>query len=126
MILKKTKKTKTGMCIRKDSVSCFISVTRPVAFANHPMMSGKIGKERCGNDKGTISVARPLIYCWSVCAKPEKYLVLYLCVKDINWKSNRKVDNPEKPTKQAHKTMKNKPKTQRNMCWTPLYANKHK
>jgi len=33
------------------------------------------------------------------------------------------MDNPEKlPTE----TKKNKPKTQDNMRWTPLYANKHK
>ena len=25
-----------------------------------------------------------------------------------------------------HKTKKNKAKRQHNMCWTPLYANKHK
>ena len=29
------------------------------------------------------------------------------------------MDNPEK-----HNTKKNEPKTQRNMCWTPLCANK--
>jgi len=26
----------------------------------------------------------------------------------------------------SHKTKKNKTKTQHNMCWTPLYTNKHK
>ena len=26
----------------------------------------------------------------------------------------------------VHKTKINKTKTQHNMCWTPLYANKHK
>jgi hypothetical protein len=26
----------------------------------------------------------------------------------------------------AHKTKKNKAKTQHNMCWSPLYASKHK
>ena len=26
----------------------------------------------------------------------------------------------------VHKTYKNKTKTQHNMCWTPLYASKHK
>jgi len=26
----------------------------------------------------------------------------------------------------VHKTKKNKRKTQHNMCWTPLCANKHK
>jgi len=26
----------------------------------------------------------------------------------------------------VHKTKKNKAKTQRNMCWTPLYTSKHK
>jgi len=26
----------------------------------------------------------------------------------------------------VHSTMKNKTKTQHNMCWTPLCANKHK
>jgi hypothetical protein len=26
----------------------------------------------------------------------------------------------------VHKTKKNKAKTQHNMCWTPLYASKHK
>ena len=26
----------------------------------------------------------------------------------------------------VNKTKKNKTKTQHNMCWTPLYANKHK
>ena len=25
----------------------------------------------------------------------------------------------------VHKTKKNKAKTQHNMCWTPLYVNKH-
>ena len=26
----------------------------------------------------------------------------------------------------VHKTKKNKTKTKRNMCWTPLHVNKHK
>jgi len=26
----------------------------------------------------------------------------------------------------VHKTKKNKTQAQHNMCWTPLYANKHK
>jgi len=47
------------------------------------MMSDKIGKVRCGNDKGNISAVKPAIYYWSVCAKLEKYPVLYLCVRDI-------------------------------------------
>ena len=33
------------------------------------------------------------------------------------------MDNAEKLTAQ---TKKNKTKTQHNMCWTPLYVNKHK
>jgi hypothetical protein len=38
------------------------------------------------------------------------------------------MDNPEKLATlgTVHKTKKNKTKTQHNMCWTPLYANKHK
>jgi len=36
------------------------------------------------------------------------------------------MDNPEKLTYMVHKTKTNKTKTQHNMCWTPLYANKHK
>jgi len=34
------------------------------------------------------------------------------------------MDNPEKLA--TDKTKKNKRKTQHNMCWTPLYTNKHK
>jgi len=33
------------------------------------------------------------------------------------------MDNPKIT---GNKTKKNKTKTQHNMCWTPLYANKHK
>ena len=37
------------------------------------------------------------------------------------------MDNPEKlATYREHKTKKNKTKTQHNICWTPLYENKHK
>jgi len=39
------------------------------------------------------------------------------------------MDNPEKLSTfkhRAHKTKENKTKTQHNMCWTPLNANKHK
>ena len=38
-------------------------------------------------------------------------------------KGQSNMNNPEKP---GHKTKKNKTKTQHNMCWTPLYVNKHK
>jgi hypothetical protein len=38
-------------------------------------------------------------------------------------KGQCKVDNPEKL---ATNTRRNKTKTQCNMCWTPLCANKHK
>ena len=31
-----------------------------------------------------------------------------------------------KNNKRNEKTKKNKSKTQHNMCWTPLYTNKHK
>ena len=42
-------------------------------------------------------------------------------------KVQSKMDNPEKLSTQGkHKTKKNKIKTQHNMCWTPLYASKHK
>jgi len=38
-----------------------------------------------------------------------------------------KTDNPEKQvTFRVHKTMKNKAKTQNNMCWTPLCTTKYK
>jgi len=33
------------------------------------------------------------------------------------------MDNPEKL---VTKTKKNKARTKHNMCWTPLYASKHK
>jgi len=36
------------------------------------------------------------------------------------------MDIPEKLENRVHKTKKNKTETQHNMCWTPLYANKHK
>jgi len=42
------------------------------------------------------------------------------------------LENTEGPIKNGqsretvNKTKKNKIKTQHNMCWTPLYANKHK
>jgi len=37
------------------------------------------------------------------------------------------MDNPDKQTTyRVHKTKKNKTNTQHNMCWTPLYAIKHK
>ena len=36
------------------------------------------------------------------------------------------MDNPEKlATYGTHDEKKTKTKTQHNMCWTPLYANKH-
>ena len=35
-----------------------------------------------------------------------------------------KMDNPEKLATRRRK--KKKPKTQYNICWTPLYGNKHK
>jgi len=36
------------------------------------------------------------------------------------------MDNPFNWQHMVHKTKKNKTKTQQNMCWTPLNANKHK
>jgi len=36
------------------------------------------------------------------------------------------MDNPEKLTTLATQDEDHKAKTQHNMCWTPLYANKHK
>ena len=38
------------------------------------------------------------------------------------------MDNPEKLTTQGtqYEEKQNKNTTQHNMCWTPLYANKHK
>jgi hypothetical protein len=36
------------------------------------------------------------------------------------------MDNPENWQDMINKTKKNKTKTQHNMSWTPLYANKHK
>ena len=37
------------------------------------------------------------------------------------------MDNPEKMATQGTQDKdKKKKKTQHNMCWTPLYANKHK
>ena len=36
------------------------------------------------------------------------------------------MDNPEKLGTLDTKKKKNKTKTQHNMCWTPLCANKHK
>ena len=42
-------------------------------------------------------------------------------------KGQSQMDNPEKlATYRVHKTKRNKAKTQHNICWTPLYANKHK
>jgi len=44
---------------------------------------------------------------------------------------NTKGSNQKRTTRgnwqnRVHKTKTNKAKTQHNMCWTPLYANKHK
>jgi len=36
------------------------------------------------------------------------------------------MDNSENWQHRVHKTMKTKNTTQYNMCWTPLYTNKHK
>jgi len=36
------------------------------------------------------------------------------------------MDIPEKLTKQGTQDEEDKAKTQHNMCWIPLYANKHK
>jgi hypothetical protein len=36
------------------------------------------------------------------------------------------MDNPEKLATLDTQDEENKTKTQHNMCWTPLYANKHK
>jgi len=37
------------------------------------------------------------------------------------------MDNLEnQETYTRHKTKTNKPKTQHNICWTPLFASKHK
>ena len=42
-------------------------------------------------------------------------------------KGQSQMDNPEKlATYRVHKRKANKTQTQHNMCWTPLYANKHK
>ena len=55
----------------------------------------------------------------------------YLFMKEMNkhqripkWHS--KMGNPGKSATQGTKTKTNKGKSQRNMCWTPLCANKHK
>ena len=39
-------------------------------------------------------------------------------------KGQSQMDSPEK--QRVHKTKKNKPRPQHNMCWTPLCASKHK
>ena len=36
------------------------------------------------------------------------------------------MDNPRNWQHMVYETKKNKTKTQHNMCWTPLYVNKHK
>jgi len=36
------------------------------------------------------------------------------------------MSNPEKLATNGTKVEEKKTKTQHNMCWTPLYANKHK
>ena len=36
------------------------------------------------------------------------------------------MDNPEKLTTYGTQDEEIKTRTQHNMCWTPLYANKHK
>ena len=41
-------------------------------------------------------------------------------------KGQSEMDNPEKLATQGNKTKENKIKTQHNMCWTSLCANKHK
>ena len=42
-------------------------------------------------------------------------------------KGQSQMENPEtRATLKVHKTMKNKTKTQNNMCWTTLCANKYK
>jgi len=42
---------------------------------------------------------------------------------EIKNRQSRETDNTRNT---RHKTKTNKTKTQLNMCWTPLYANKHK
>ena len=41
-------------------------------------------------------------------------------------KGQSKTDNPETGNIGYTRRIKNKTKTQHNMCWKPLYANKHK
>ena len=51
--------------------------------------------------------------------------VLYINVREYR-KGNQKWTIQRNWQHRVHKTKKNKTKTQHNMCWTPLYANKHK
>ena len=48
----------------------------------------------------------------------------YVNVREYR-KSNGKSTIQRNWHNRVHKTMKTKTKTQHNMCWTPLYANKH-
>jgi len=40
-------------------------------------------------------------------------------------RGNKKMTIQRNWQHRAHKTKTNKTKTQQNMCWTPLYSNKH-
>ena len=62
-------------------------------------------------------------------------MYLPYCTNNINCVINirehrrgqSKIDNPEKMATQGTEDEKKKKKTtQHNICWTPLYANKHK
>ena len=41
-------------------------------------------------------------------------------------KGHSKIDNTEKLTTYSTQDQEKQNKTQHNMCWTPLYVNKHK
>jgi acetyl-CoA carboxylase carboxyltransferase component len=49
-----------------------------------------------------------------------------LTLENTEEEAETKLDNPDKMATQVHKTKTNKAKTQYNMCWIPLYINKHK
>jgi hypothetical protein len=50
--------------------------------------------------------------------------MLYINVRE--YRKGKKKDNPEKLATQVTQDEEKQTKTQHNICWTPLYANKHK
>ena len=92
------------------------------------------------NFTSKVNMTQRVKYSWYIIAFTNKIKIFQWsyklrCIKfehsmEINVREYRR-GNPKRTIQRnwqhrVHKTKINKTKTQHNMCWTPLYANKHK